>query len=232
MNLFYQPRIAEGIHYLDEEESRHCSRVLRRKSGDLIRLTDGKGYFYEAVITDAAPRQCAFEIRESTAAPARDHHIHIAVSPTKNTDRIEWFVEKAVEIGIDRITPLDCAHTERSFIKQERLAKVAISAMKQSLKAYLPVIDPLTSFESILSLTSPTNRYIAWVDKGNPQHLKNIAKGGLSYLVLIGPEGDFSVEEQALAIRHGFNQVSLGASRLRTETAALVACHILNLVNS
>ncbi len=232
MNLFYQPRIPEGIHYLDEEESRHCTRVLRRKPGDLIRITDGKGYFYDAVITDAGQRQCGFGIRETISVPERTYPIHIAVSPTKNADRIEWFIEKSVEIGIERITLLSCAHTERTFIKPERLMKVAISAMKQSLKARLPVIDPVTSFSDVLSQADSVDRYIAWVDPENPRHLKDAAQKGRPALVLIGPEGDFSADEQKDAVYHGFQKVSLGTSRLRTETAALVACHILNLINS
>lgn len=232
MNLFYQPEIPDGVHYLNEEESRHCTRVLRRKPGDFIRITDGKGYFYDAIITDAAQHQCSFAVHNAIPAPAPAYHVHIAVSPTKNADRIEWFIEKAVEIGIDRITLMDCAHTERTFIKPERLRKVAISAMKQSLKAYLPVIDPLTPFSDMLSRTESVSRFIAWVDPQNPRHLKDAAQKGTASFVMIGPEGDFSSEEQSLALQHGFEKVSLGTSRLRTETAALVACHILNLVNS
>jgi 16S rRNA (uracil1498-N3)-methyltransferase len=232
VNLFYQPRISEGINHLDEEESRHCVRVLRRKPGDVIRITDGKGYFYDAVITEAEQRLCSFMVRDSISPPARHYQIHVAVSPTKNADRIEWFVEKAVEIGIDHITLMECDHTERSFIKPERLIKVAISAMKQSLKARLPVISPVTPFNTLVSHTSSAHRYIAWVDPDNPRHLKDVARKGGDSIVLIGPEGDFSAAEQDQAVQHGFEKVSLGTSRLRTETAALAACHILNLINS
>src|SRR5688500_16222699 len=141
MNLFYQPGIPEGIFYLDVDESRHCVKVLRRKAGDVIHLTDGRGYFYDGVITEADSSQCFFEVRNQTPAPEREHFIHIAISPTKNADRIEWFVEKATEIGVDKITLMDCKNTERSFVKTERLKKVAISAMKQSIKARLPYIE-------------------------------------------------------------------------------------------
>lgn len=232
MNLFYQPLTSEGVHYLDEEESRHCIKVLRKRNGDAIRITDGKGNFYESRIKDDSPRRCSFTIIEQIPAPPRPCFIQIAVSPTKNSDRIEWFVEKAVELGIDKITLMACDHTERSFIKTERLFKVAISAMKQSLKARLPLIEPLTPIREIISNNSANQKYIAFVDSANPVLLKNIARSSDRYLILIGPEGDFSPEEMALAVEHGFAKVSLGESRLRTETAALAACHILNLINS
>ncbi len=147
MNLFYQPGIPDGIFHLDNDESRHCVKVLRKRNGDIIRITDGKGFFYDATISRADERSCAFVIQEKVAAPSRNYSIHIAISPTKNTDRIEWFVEKAVEFGVDQISLVECDHTERTFIKPERLMKVAVSAMKQSLKASLPLIDGLVSFK-------------------------------------------------------------------------------------
>jgi len=231
VNLFYQPRIPEGIYYLDADESRHCVRVLRHTAGDNIQVTDGKGYFYKTTITQADDRQCQFRIEEKVAQPLRDFFIHIAISPTKNADRIEWFVEKAVELGIDRISIIECENTERTYLKKERLEKVAISAMKQSLKATLPAIEGLISFNDILT-TTEAYKYMAYVDMQNPDHLKNIAPQKNSYIVLIGPEGDFSPEELTLALQHNFQKVSLGNSRLRTETAGMAACHILNLVNS
>lgn len=232
MNLFYQPLIAEGILYLEQEESRHCVKVLRRTTGDTIRLTDGKGFFYDALITKADPRQCEFNIIDKVPEPVRDFSIHIAVSPTKNTDRLEWFVEKAVEFGIDKITPILCKHTERVFIKRDRLEKVAISAMKQSLKARIPIIAPVENFEALIKNTAEAERYIAYVDQNNPLHLNDLAKAGRTYLLLIGPEGDFAPEELNLALVNNFTKVSLGKSRLRTETAALAGCHILNLINA
>lgn len=233
MNLFYQPRIREGVNQLDAEESRHCTRVLRKRTGDSIRLTDGQGFFYDAVIEDDSQRECRFQITATHQVQPNSCTIHIAVAPTKNADRIEWFVEKATEFGIDRITLLSCQHSERTFIKTERLEKVALSAMKQSLKAYLPVISPLTPFHELVRSATEQHRYIAHVDGSNPLHLQNAAHDRqASYLVLIGPEGDFSADELQLALSAGFLKVSLGKSRLRTETAALAACHILNLLQA
>jgi 16S rRNA (uracil1498-N3)-methyltransferase len=231
VNLFYQPGIPEGLLFLDQEESRHCVKVLRHKSGDSIHITDGKGYFYTGIIQTADQRQCEFSISEKVQEPARDFSIHIAISPTKNAERLEWFVEKVTEFGVDSITPIDCRHTERTFLKKERLVKVAISAMKQSLKAKLPVISDLTPFSNIVSDNKSDERFIAFVDQSNPDHLKDLATQKKSYLVLIGPEGDFSAEELKMSLDHGFRKVSLGQSRLRTETAGIAACHILNLVN-
>ncbi len=232
MNLFYQPAIPEGVLYLDADESRHCIKVLRKRAGDVISVTDGRGFFYEAVITKADAGQCSFEIRTQIPAPEKDFFIHIAVSPTKNADRIEWFVEKATEFGIDKISLMDCKNTERSFIKTDRLNKVAISAMKQSLKSLVPVIsDQLLQFTEVVEHCQEQEKYIAFVDASNPLHLRDVVKPGTSYCVLIGPEGDFSPEELRTALESGFKKVSLGPSRLRTETAAVAACHLLNLVN-
>jgi 16S rRNA (uracil1498-N3)-methyltransferase len=232
VNLFYQPRLPEGVHYLDSDESRHVVKVLRKKKGDTINITDGKGNFYKAVIADADSHQCNFDIVEQKVEPARNFHIHIGISPTKNSDRIEWFVEKAVELGVNEITLIQCDHTERQHLKAERLEKMAISAMKQSLKAALPVIHPLVNFRNVVLSSSVSEKYIAHVDHENPNYLKNLVKPGSSYFVLIGPEGDFTEEELTLADTQGFTKISLGPSRLRTETAGLAACHILNLANT
>ncbi|MEX1238796.1 MAG: 16S rRNA (uracil(1498)-N(3))-methyltransferase [Cyclobacteriaceae bacterium] len=232
MNLFYQPGIPDGVLHLDGDESKHCVRVLRKRSGDAIGITDGKGFFYDAIITKADAGQCLFEIRQKQQAPEKDYFIHIAISPTKNADRIEWFVEKATELGVDRISLMDCKNTERSFIKTERLQKVAISAMKQSVKAIVPSIeDHLLQFTEVVEQCREQERCIAFVDAGNPLHLRDAVKAKRSYCVLIGPEGDFSTDELTTATEYGFRQVSLGPSRLRTETAGLAACHVLNLVN-
>jgi 16S rRNA (uracil1498-N3)-methyltransferase len=231
LNLFYQPNIAEGVLVLDAEESRHCTKVLRKKVGENIFITDGKGFFYDAVIRKDSEKECQFEITQTTAAPERNFSVHIAVSPTKNTERIEWFVEKAVELGVDRISLLDCDHTERTYVKIERLRKVAISAMKQSLKATLPALTDVIAFDKFLPTVGTAQRFIAYVDASNRLHLQTAAKSKGSYCVLIGPEGDFSQTELDHALTAGFQKVSLGQSRLRTETAGLAACHILNLVN-
>jgi 16S rRNA (uracil1498-N3)-methyltransferase len=231
VNLFYQPGIPDGIYHLDPEESRHCIRVLRKKTGESIHITDGKGVMYEALITNADPQECHFAIRQTTQPPQPPYSIHIAIAPTKNADRIEWFVEKAVELGISEITPLVCRNSERSGLKVQRLHKVALSAMKQSLKATLPVIHPLTDFADVVTRPSSDSRFIAYVDSQNPDHLLRVADPAKNYLVLIGPEGDFTHEELVQAQSEGFRTVSLGSSRLRTETAGLAACHILNLIN-
>ncbi len=231
MNLFYQPEVERGVNYLDEEESRHCIKVLRHRSGDPIRLTDGNGTFYDATIETADARRCTFNITHRDRMPLPSYRIEIAVAPTKNADRMEWFVEKAVEIGIHHITFVDCKHSERRRLNLERISKVAITAMKQSIKAWLPEIRGPISFREYISSVEAPERFIAVVDPENPVHLFHRASKGTRIAVVIGPEGDFAAEEVSSAIDYGFVKVSLGGSRLRTETAALAACHILNLVN-
>lgn len=231
MNLFYQPEIPNGLFTLSQDESKHAIRVLRLTSGDNIDITDGKGVFYEARITNPDLSKCGFEIRTSKVVAPKTFRIHIAIAPTKNTDRIEWFVEKAVELGVDQISFILCANSERKSMKTDRLEKLAISAMKQSRQAWLPQLIPLLPFKEVLN-SSSKQKFIAFVDSQNPQHLKSAAKPGGEVLVLIGPEGDFSKEELQSAQDHGFQKVSLGSNRLRTETAGLAACHILNLINS
>ena len=230
-NLFYQPLISESVHYLDEEESRHCIRVLRKRQRDPITVTDGKGELYDCIIADASDRRCAFEIKGHLTVSPEPFSIDIAISPTKSADRIEWFVEKAVEIGVHNIILLDCKNSERSFVNADRLKKVAVSAMKQSLKAWLPNVNSIVPFNDFVGKAAQDEKYIAFVDNTNPDRLSEIAKPARSYVVLIGPEGDFSPDELALALSHGFIKVTLGNSRLRTETAGVVACHTLNLVN-
>jgi 16S rRNA (uracil1498-N3)-methyltransferase len=233
MDLFYQPGIPDGVLYLDGDESRHCVKVLRHKAGDSIAITDGRGFFYDAVITRPDPGQCFFDIRHRTEAQARNYFIHIAISPTKNSDRIEWFVEKATELGVDKITLIDCKNTERSFVKTDRLKKVAVTAMKQSVKAVLPLIeDQLLQFTEVVERCQEREKCIAFVDHSNPLHLKEAVEQRSSYCLLIGPEGDFSPEELKTATDLGFAKVSLGPSRLRTETAGVVGCHVLNLLNA
>lgn len=231
MILFYQPGIQAGALHLTPDESRHCVTVLRKKSGDKIDLTDGRGTFYEGIIQKADSRQCTFSIIQQKQEPPRKYNVHIALSPTKNAERTERFVEKSVEIGIDQISFIQCRHTERTQVNRERMERVAVSAMKQSLKAMLPTIDALIPFADFLRQVRAPERFIAVVDPENPQHLKDMATSASSYCVLIGPEGDFIEAELALALDHGFKKVSLGKSRLRTETAAVAACHVLNLIN-
>jgi 16S rRNA (uracil1498-N3)-methyltransferase len=231
VNLFYQSKISEGVLNLDAEESRHAVKVLRMVKGDALHLTDGRGFFYTAQITDADAKKCSFEIIEKKQSAKRGYQIHIAIAPTKNADRIEWFVEKATEIGIDEISFMLCKNSERKNINLERIEKIAISAMKQSGQAWLPKISAIVPFKEILKHNA-SQKFIAFVDEKNTNHLKSMAKSNGNYLVLIGPEGDFSQEELNLALENNFKKVSLGSNRLRTETAGLAACQILNLINS
>lgn len=230
MNLFYLPEIANGRTHLDAEESRHVVKVLRKVAGDELTVTDGRGCFYQARITNADAKKCSFEIVGKQELPKRNDSIHIAIAPTKNADRVEWFVEKAVEIGIDKITFFQSKTSERKTINLERIEKIAVSALKQSQQAWLPAISGIVSFQELLQ-EKADQKFIAYVDADNPVHLKNVAKANSSYLVLIGPEGDFSQEELKLALEHKFQKVSLGNNRLRTETAGVVACHLLNIIN-
>ena len=232
MQLFYVPDISGAEVILNETESKHAIRVLRLKEGDEIELVDGKGGFYKARIQNANPKKCQLSIIESqTDFGKKDFHLHIAIAPTKNIDRTEWFLEKCTEIGIDEVTPLLSEHSERKVIKPERLEKILVSAMKQSVKAYLPKLNGLTKLSDLLSQATETKKFIAHCNEGEKPHLKNVVKPGDNVLILIGPEGDFSPEEVTLALEYGFEAISLGNARLRTETAGVVACHIVNLAN-
>ena len=215
---------------LPQEEAGHCLRVLRMKEGDSLRITDGKGSFYNAVITAAQGKRCMIHIEsEERQQPLWKGHLHIALAPTKLMDRNEWFVEKAVEIGVDEITFLKTEHSERDVIKMERIEKIAVSAMKQSQKAALPVLNGMTAFRSFMDTDFKGDKYIAHCEPGSKVLLQDAVVSGHDSLVIIGPEGDFSPAEIEMALKAGFKPVSLGPSRLRTETAALVAVHIMNL---
>lgn len=233
MQLFYVPNISGAEVVLDETESKHAVRVLRLQNGNQVQIIDGNGGFYEAEITDANPKKCRLSIVKSTLDfGKKDFHLHIAIAPTKNNDRFEWFLEKATEIGIDEITPLLTSHSERKTINAERLEKILVSAMKQSLKASLPKLNSITSLKELVMSNKTENRFIAYCDDFQKDHLKDLVKKEKNVLVLIGPEGDFSPDEVEFAVKNGYQVVSLGESRLRTETAGIVACHIVNLVNS
>jgi len=215
---------------LPEEEAGHCIRVLRMKEGDSIRLTDGKGCFYDAVISAVSGKRCMVHIeRKEQQEQLWNGYLHIAVAPTKLMDRNEWFVEKAVEIGVDEITFLKTDHSERDVIKMERIEKIAVSAMKQSQKATLPVLNGMTPLRSFIEQGFDGDKYIAHCEPGSKVLLQDALTPGRNSLVLIGPEGDFSPAEIEMALKAGFKPISLGPSRLRTETAALVAVHIMNL---
>ncbi len=232
MQLFYVPNISGGEFILDETESKHAVRVLRLQKGSRVQVVNGTGGFYEAEITDVNQKKCRLSIIKSQLEfGKKDFHLHIAIAPTKNNDRFEWFLEKATEIGIDEITPLITSHSERKTVNPERLEKILVSAMKQSLKAYLPKLNELTSFKELITNNKTDINFIAYCDEIQKTHLKDLATKGTNTLILIGPEGDFSPDEVKLAIENGYQVVSLGESRLRTETAGIVACHIVNLAN-
>ena len=233
MPLFYTPDIAGTTHVLPEEESKHCVRVLRLAQGDTVQLTDGRGAWHTARITAAAPKRCEVEVIDSQLDHGRrPYSLTMAVAPTKNNDRYEWFLEKATEIGIDRIIPLESARSERRTCKTERGNKLIESAMKQSLKAYHPQLDELTPFAGVVQTPFTGDKFIAHCQASpDKKNLREALRPGADTLVLIGPEGDFSSEEIRLAREHGFQEISLGTSRLRTETAALAVCFAAALMN-
>jgi len=232
MHIFYTPDITnEKTYTLNESESKHAIRVLRLKEGDVLTLVNGTGNFYDAVITDSNPKRCEVSITEIREENNTNPSLHIAIAPTKNNDRTEWFIEKCTEIGIHQITPILCKHSERKKIKEERFVKTAISAMKQSLKATLPTVTELTPFNKFIVEPFDGKKYIAHCYAENQAHYKDLYKKGENNLVLIGPEGDFSTEEVILAIEKGFEPITFGESRLRTETAGIVACTTFNLIN-
>ena len=236
MYLFYCPEIDKQT-CLSEEESAHCVRVLRYTAGDEILITDGKGTTYTARITNPHPKHCEFEVISSEKqAPHHNFHMHIAIAPTKNIERLEWAVEKCVEIGVDEITPLLCRFSERKTLRTDRLEKIILSAAKQSLTPYLPVLHELTPYDEFIKsqesgVKSQEQKFIAHCYKDDKRVLKDEIERGRDVLVLIGPEGDFSEQEVADALAAGFIPVSLGNSRLRTETAGVVACHTAVLMN-
>ncbi len=228
--MFYSQEITQDILHLNKEDSRHCITVLRKKAGDTIQIVDGKGGVYTVQITLANPKKCAFEIVEKIEKErSPKQHLHLAIAPTKNINRFEWFLEKATEIGISEITPILTYHSERKVIKLERLNKIVLAAMKQSERAYLPQLNELRTWKQFLQEeTSPdTYKAIACMTEKST-HLFNNYSGG-NALILIGPEGGFSLQEIEEAQAQHFQTVTLGSSRLRSETAGIVACQILNL---
>jgi 16S rRNA (uracil1498-N3)-methyltransferase len=232
MHIFYTPDISGNTYTLDETESKHCIRVLRLDKGEEITLVDGRGGYLIAEITDPNPKRCSVCVVRSEQEFGRTNfQVHIAIAPTKNIERLEWFLEKTTEIGISRVIPLLCQHSERKEIKPERLEKVMVSAMKQSLKAYLPQLDELTKFSDLIHQPFDGHKFIAHCEEQHRDLLQNLILPNQNYLILIGPEGDFSPDEIQAAIQSGFKPVSLGNSRLRTETAGVVACHTFNLLN-
>jgi 16S rRNA (uracil1498-N3)-methyltransferase len=233
MHIFYTPDITQNTYTLNEEESKHCVRVLRLTIGSIVNLVDGKGGFYTAEITSDNPKKVSLSIlKVETEFHKRNHYLHIAVAPTKNIDRIEWFLEKATELGIDEITPIITDRSERRVVKEDRLNKVITSAVKQSIKAYHPKLNDAISFDTFLKEPFDGNKLIAHcIDNGEKQYISKLVAPHQKYLILIGPEGDFTPDEVNLALNKGFKALTLGDNRLRTETAALSVCFEINYLN-
>ena len=231
MIIFYCEDI-ETNPVLSEEDSAHAVRVLRHVEGDEVTVVDGKGRYFGCAITAAHPKHCGLQILAADDERHWPYSVQLAVAPTKNLDRMEWWLEKATEMGLDRFTPLKCRFSERKEIKTERMRKIAISAMKQSLKATLPQIDEMTDIKSFVQEPFDGQKFIAHCMKDEPRKLlTHEVCPGDNVRVLIGPEGDFSADEVALAIQNGYVPVSLGEQRLRTETAALAAVHTVHVIN-
>lgn len=235
MHRFYCPDIAATLT-LGEEDSKHCVKVLRMAEGDFIEVVDGRGTLYTCRITTAHPKRCAVEVKDSVHQPPHwGHQIVLGIAPTKNLDRIEWLVEKCVEMGVDRIIPLRCHNSERTVLKTERLKKIMVAAMKQSLKATLPQLDEMTPVEQVLREPFDGTRCIAYCDEQLPRNqrltLAGVCQPGRDTMVLVGPEGDFSPDEVQAALAAGFQPVTLGQSRLRTETAGVMSVAAIHTID-
>jgi len=234
MQLFYNPRLDNSASQFvfDAVESSHIVKVLRKKEGDTLQITNGKGYLFEARIVDADVKKCKAEIISTTKKHRKMYWFHLVVAPTKNNDRFEWFLEKATEIGVNEITPIICERSERKIIKPERMEKVIQSAMKQSLQAYLPKLNKAVTFKEFIDQPREGLLFIAHCDDDEKMELKRRVAPDKDITILIGPEGDFSRQEIITAYENGFLPVSLGENRLRTETAAIVACTTVNMINN
>lgn len=234
MQLFYHPEIdqADKTVTFPKDESKHIVKVLRKSINDKLLTTNGKGFLFTLKITDANPKKCKASVEDFQTEDKRPYQLHLAVAPTKMNDRFEWFLEKATEIGIDKITPIICEHSERKVVKLNRFERVLQSAMKQSLHYRMPVINEPISLSDFLAQKHEGQLFIAHCeDEKTKKSLQHELKAKTNYTMLIGPEGDFSSEEIKNALQNGFQPVSLGNSRLRTETAAIVACHTAALIN-
>ena len=230
--FFYSPQIYEDSINLPEDEAHHALKVLRKHKGDKIVVVDGNGGWYECVIESEDIQNCRLLIEDKQEKfGLQEHYIHIGIAPLKSHDRVEWFVEKVVEIGVQEISFILTDQSERKNIKLERILKRTISSMKQSLKAYLPKINDIIPIKDFVIDSSNAEKFIGYVKDDQRSHLFQTANSNSNYCILIGPEGGFTSSEFNAAQDIGFLSVSLGDSRLRTETAGLAACHILNLVN-
>ncbi|WP_179354392.1 16S rRNA (uracil(1498)-N(3))-methyltransferase [Winogradskyella vidalii] len=233
MQLFYNQNISENdtSFSFDKDESRHIAKVLRKKQGDTLHITNGKGWRFTAEITQADQKNCVVSVSSKSFQPKRNYNLHLAVAPTKMNDRYEWFLEKATEIGVETITPIICEHSERKVVKLERFEKIIQSAMKQSLQYYLPILNKPIAFKEFIGQEFTEATYIAHCEETDKKSLKSQLKSATDCLILIGPEGDFSVKEIEMALQHQFIPVTLGETRLRTETAAIAACHSVAFLN-
>lgn len=233
MQLFYSPDIPEDSNTFSfsREESKHIVKVLRKSVGDTLYITNGNGILLTAEIEFISNNKCNAKIVSKEKQEKRNYNIHLAVAPTKMNDRYEWFLEKATEIGIDTVTPIICDHSERKVIKKERFERILQSAMKQSLNCYLPKLNDAISFKDFINQEIKGQLFIAHCEDTDRKSLKNELKTKTDVTILIGPEGDFSVKEIEMALKHNFIPVTLGTTRLRTETAAIVACHSVAFVN-
>jgi len=236
MQLFFHAEISKSTasFELSQEESNHLIRVLRQKRGDILYVTNGKGQLFTCGIDEIDKKRTVLSVIEQKDCPPSPFHIHLAIAPVKNQDRMEWMLEKVTEIGVQEVTLLNTDYTEKAFLKMERLEKKIISACKQSLNTWKPRLNAIRDFNDFVrdGTAADVGKFIAYVDKVNREHLFQLAKPSDSYVVLIGPEGDFSQEEIQLSLAHQFQPCSLGSSRLRTETAGLVAVHTLNLIQN
>ncbi|HET8839194.1 MAG TPA: 16S rRNA (uracil(1498)-N(3))-methyltransferase [Flavobacteriaceae bacterium] len=233
MQLFYHPEMGINSKEIsfDREESKHISKVLRKKEGDILKVTNGKGVLFNMEIIQFQNHRLTGKILEYEVEKPKPYQLHLAVAPTKMNDRFEWFLEKATEIGVDEITPILCDHSERKNIKKDRFERVLQSAMKQSLHYTLPILNDLTPFSEFVKTAKNDQLFIAHCEEQQKFSLQTMVNPMKNSSILIGPEGDFSAQEIDLALQNGFSAVSLGNSRLRTETAAIVACHTVALIN-
>lgn len=233
MQLFYNPTISESTKEFtfDKEESKHIVKVLRKKDGDTLFVTNGLGYLFTTKIILAIETKCTVGIVQTEKSKALPFHLHLAVAPTKMNDRFEWFLEKATEIGISEITPIICEHSERKHIKTDRFEKIVIAAMKQSNQYYLPKLNEPVLYKDFMKNSFSGQLFIAHCEEADKKLLKELLQPQTDVTLLIGPEGDFSSKEIQMAIENKYIPVSLGNTRLRTETAAIVACHTVVFVN-
>lgn len=233
MQLFYNPDLSESskTFFFQKEESKHIVKVLRKSIGDILHITNGKGWLFSAEITIATINKCSAIIISKSLQIKYDYNLHLAVAPTKMNDRYEWFLEKATEIGINSITPIICDHSERKNIKSERFKRILQSAMKQSLNCFLPQFNEPIAFKNFIKQNFNGDLFIAHCEKTDKKSLKTQLKPSRDITILIGPEGDFSTKEIELALNNNFIPVTLGETRLRTETAAIVACHSVAFIN-